>query len=112
MPLIPVLGRQKQGDLCEFEASLVFMVSFRTARTTLERPCLETNKQTNKDLPILFYVCGCFSCMHVCVLRVCSVQGSQKRMLDPLELGLQVAVNHQVGAGKQTWFLCKSSKCS
>ena len=24
MPLIPELGRQRQADLCEFEASLVF----------------------------------------------------------------------------------------
>ena len=35
-------------DLCELEASLVYIVSFRTA----ERPCLrkqQTNKQTNKQ---------------------------------------------------------------
>jgi hypothetical protein len=33
-PLIPALGRQRQGDLCEFkEASQVYIESSRTART-------------------------------------------------------------------------------
>jgi hypothetical protein len=31
MPLIPALGRQRQTDLYEFKASLVFRVSSRTA---------------------------------------------------------------------------------
>jgi hypothetical protein len=34
MPLIPALGQQMEVDLCEFEASLVYIVSFRTARAT------------------------------------------------------------------------------
>ena len=29
-PLIPTLRRQRQADLCEFEASLVYRVSSRT----------------------------------------------------------------------------------
>ena len=32
MLLILALGRQRQADLCEFEASLVYRVSSRTAR--------------------------------------------------------------------------------
>ena len=32
MPLIPALGRQRQVDLSEFEASLVYKGSSRTAR--------------------------------------------------------------------------------
>ena len=28
----PALGRQRQGDLCEFKASLVYIVSSRTAK--------------------------------------------------------------------------------
>jgi hypothetical protein len=32
MPLIPALRRQRQVALCEFEASLVYRVSFRTAK--------------------------------------------------------------------------------
>ena len=31
-PLIPVLGRQRQVDLCEFEDSLVYIVSSGIAR--------------------------------------------------------------------------------
>ena len=30
---VPALWRQRQVDLCEFKASLVYMISFRTART-------------------------------------------------------------------------------
>jgi hypothetical protein len=52
MPLIPALRRQRQARISEFEASLVYKVSSRTARAA-EKPCLEkrkTNKQTNKIL--------------------------------------------------------------
>ena len=34
MLLIPALGRQRQADLCEFKASIVYKVSSRTARAT------------------------------------------------------------------------------
>lgn len=33
-PLIPMLGRQKQADLREFKASLVYKVSAKTVRAT------------------------------------------------------------------------------
>ena len=46
MPLIPALGRQRQVDLCEFEASLDYRVSSRAGSTATEKPCLE--KQTKK----------------------------------------------------------------
>ena len=39
-PLIPALGRQRQADLCEFEASLVYRESSRTARA--EKSCLKS----------------------------------------------------------------------
>jgi hypothetical protein len=32
----PALGRQRQADLCEFEASLIYRVSSRTPRTNRE----------------------------------------------------------------------------
>jgi hypothetical protein len=38
IPLIPALRRQKQMDLCKFEASLVYRVSSRTARATQRDP--------------------------------------------------------------------------
>jgi hypothetical protein len=39
-PLIPALGRQRQSDLCEFEASLVYRVSSRIARAVNIRKTL------------------------------------------------------------------------
>jgi hypothetical protein len=41
MPLIPALGRQKQADLCEFKASLVYKSSSRPARATQRDPVLK-----------------------------------------------------------------------
>ena len=41
MPLIPALGRQRQVNLCEFEASLVYRESFRTPRATERNPGLK-----------------------------------------------------------------------
>jgi hypothetical protein len=43
MPLIPELGRQKQVDLYEFKANLVYTVSSRTARGTQRNPTLKNN---------------------------------------------------------------------
>ena len=37
------------------------------------------------------------------------VCGGQKRALDPLELELKMAMSYHVGAGNQTWVLCKGS---
>jgi hypothetical protein len=49
-PLILALGRQRQADfwISEFEASLVYKVSSRTARATQRNPAskTKTNKQT------------------------------------------------------------------
>jgi hypothetical protein len=55
-PVIPTLRRQRHADLCELEASLVYRVSYRTAKATA-RPCLERErerkKQTNQTKSIL-----------------------------------------------------------
>ena len=48
MLLIPACGRQRQADLCEFEASLVYKSSSRIAKGTHKRPYLE--KQTNEQI--------------------------------------------------------------
>ena len=46
MPLIPASGKQKQVDLSEFKASLVYKASSRTARTVTQRnPVSEKTKQ-------------------------------------------------------------------
>ena len=42
-----VLGRQRQGDLCEFEARLVYRVISRTDSIATGKPCLK-NKNKNK----------------------------------------------------------------
>ena len=34
MPLIPALGRQRQADLCEFEANLVYRATGLPKQTT------------------------------------------------------------------------------
>ena len=47
MPLIPAPGRQRQADLCEFEASLAYRVSFRTARATQGNPVLKNKNNSN-----------------------------------------------------------------
>jgi hypothetical protein len=48
MPLIEALRRQSQGDVCEFQASLVYRVNSRTARATQRN--LVTKNKTNKVL--------------------------------------------------------------
>jgi hypothetical protein len=37
-PLVPALGRQRQADFCEFEASLVYRANSGTAKAYLPRP--------------------------------------------------------------------------
>ena len=44
MPLIPALQRQRQADLCEFEASLIYRVSSRQQNIHTEKACLKTKK--------------------------------------------------------------------
>jgi hypothetical protein len=41
MPLIPVLGRQRQVNLSELEVSLIFRVEFKDSQGYTEKPCLE-----------------------------------------------------------------------
>ena len=41
-------GKQRQEDLCDFEASLVYRVSSRTGCKATEKPCLEKTKQNKK----------------------------------------------------------------
>jgi hypothetical protein len=58
MPLIPALGRQRQADLCKFEASLVYRMSSGSARVTQRNPVEENksqaSKQTKSDLENCF----------------------------------------------------------
>ena len=47
MTLILVLGRQRQG-IFEFEASLVYKVSFRTSRAATQRNSVSKNQKKKK----------------------------------------------------------------
>ena len=49
MPLILALRRQRQVNLCEFEASLVYRVSSRTGSKATQRNSVLKNK-TNKKI--------------------------------------------------------------
>jgi hypothetical protein len=52
MPLIPALGRQRQVDLCELEASLVYRVSSRTASAIQRNPVMKKQNKTKKQQKI------------------------------------------------------------
>ena len=47
--LILALGRQRQEDLCEFEASLVYRASSKTARATQRNPVSKKQRNKQKD---------------------------------------------------------------
>jgi hypothetical protein len=49
MPLIPALWKQRQAYLSEFEASLVYIVSFRTARVTQKTLSQKKKKKKKKE---------------------------------------------------------------
>jgi hypothetical protein len=57
VPLIPALRRQRQADLCEFEASLVYRVSSRTSRA-IQRNSV-SDKQSNKYKRIVQNILNC-----------------------------------------------------
>ena len=60
MPLIPLLGRQRQTDLYEFEVSLVYRVEFQDSQDCyIEKPCLEIPKP--KLIICLLYA------VHLCI---------------------------------------------
>jgi hypothetical protein len=56
IPLIPALGRQKQVDLCEFEASLVSLQSkFQDSQLYTEKPI--SKKKSYIALLVCLFVC-------------------------------------------------------
>jgi hypothetical protein len=48
MPLIPLLRRQSPADLWEFEASLVYRVSCRTAKAVTQKNLVSEKKKLKK----------------------------------------------------------------
>ena len=49
MPLIPALGKQRQADLCEFEASLVYRTSSRTGYKATQRNPVLKNRERERE---------------------------------------------------------------
>ena len=48
-PLVPVLGKQRQADLCEFKASLVYRASSWIAKAAKQRnPVLKKQNKTKQ----------------------------------------------------------------
>lgn len=67
LALTPALGRQRQANLYEFRASLVYKASSRTARTITQRICLKKqNKTTTTTTKIILvprkWTKVCFQC--------------------------------------------------
>lgn len=52
-----------------------------------------------------YIVCKCTTC-------VLCVSASQKSVLDPQELKLELVISHHAGAENQTRVPCKSNRCS
>ena len=48
-PVIPTLGRQRQAELSEFKASLVYKASSRTIRTVTQRNSVSKQQQQPKS---------------------------------------------------------------
>jgi hypothetical protein len=69
-PFIPVLGKQRQADLCEFKASLVYRVSSRTVRITPVSVCVYVcmcgGEGRGKVMFCIFHHVHVCACVWVC----------------------------------------------
>ena len=103
MPLIPALGRKRQADLCEFEASLVYRVSFRTVRDTQRNPVLKNKNQKNKKLHTLIFVYMNVLPAMMSIYHMCAWCPKRPEGLTPLEMELQMVLSYHVGYENQLW---------
>ena len=55
MPLIPALGRQRQADLCEFKASLVYIGNSRRAKAVIQTNPVSTPPHKKRVSPLYTY---------------------------------------------------------
>ena len=88
--MTPALKKQRQEDLCEFEASLVYRVKFLESRTA------KGIQKKNKTKAKFMFMDASPACMYICVLRVqktsCTHIG-QKRASTPLKLKLDMGIS-------------------
>lgn len=69
--------------------------------------------QSFKKRPFILLVpVFCLHTVYISAPCACNTHRGQRRISEPLELELQMAVNSHVGAGKWSQVLCKSSKYS
>ena len=54
--LIPEIWKQRQADLCDFKASLVYRASSRTDSIATEKPCLEKQQNPKQIMYICMYI--------------------------------------------------------
>ena len=88
------LGRQRQADLCDFEASLIYRVLGQPGLTQRNsQKANQTNKQTNKKvLGVYLPEARCVAsvldavCPPCLVLHVCAPHGSGQGLSRPLHL--------------------------
>jgi len=56
---IPAFRRQRQADLCEFKANLLYRLSSRTAKATQKKTYLEKNQKERRDVEATSTVTVC-----------------------------------------------------
>jgi uncharacterized membrane protein YjgN (DUF898 family) len=62
------LWRQKQMDLCEFQASLVYRTSSRTARATQRNPVACLNTHSNKERKLKSLTVTALGILWICLM--------------------------------------------
>jgi hypothetical protein len=68
MSLIVAFRSQRKADLCEFEDTLLYMVSYKATRAV--RPCLNSvNKVSLKVVTLFFFFGFLFVCLFVCFFK-------------------------------------------
>jgi hypothetical protein len=72
MPLIPALRSQRQVDLCVLKASLIYIVSSRTAKATQRNPVLKGGGVKQKHSFVCLFVSfeTGFLCLALAVLEI------------------------------------------
>jgi hypothetical protein len=107
MSLIPALGRQRQ-----FEASLLYRGSFRTAKAT-QRNSVSKNNNNNNNNKFFLFKCKCV-CVCVCARARARARMQRSEAMNLLGTGVTGSwgLLGSVGAGSQTWVLCKRCMCS
>jgi hypothetical protein len=99
-PLIPAHGRQRQGELCEFEASLVYRVSSRSAKATQRNPISKYLKNPTLSYPIFSHI-RVKICQNNLQTRYQSTKGGRGRQISEFEASLVYRVSSRTARATQ-----------